>query len=67
MPYNVDGYVCLPISLIWAGLIFAFMRFFFLPIKRAVGKVPVPLAWVLLVLTGLIFSADILSNVVKQL
>lgn len=67
MPYNANGYVCLPISLIWAGLIFLFMRFLFLPLKRAVGKVPVALSWVLLVLTALLFGADIASNVVKRL
>lgn len=67
IPYNVNGYVCLPVSLIWAGLIFVFMRFLFLPLKRAVGKVPVSLAWVLLCLTALLFSADIASNVVKRL
>ena len=67
MPYNVNGYFCVPISLVWAGLIFVFMRLLFLPLKGAVGKVPVALAWVLLILTGLIFGADILSNVIKRL
>lgn len=34
MPYNLYGYVCLPVSLIWAGLLFLFMRFAFVPLKR---------------------------------
>ena len=67
VPYNVNGYVCLPVSLVWAVLIFLFMRFLFLPIKRVVGKVPVLLAWVLLVLTAGIFGADVIANVMKQL
>ena len=67
MPYNVNGYVCLPISLIWAGLIFLFMRFLFLPLKGAVGKIPTLLAWIFFVLTVLIFGADIVSNVAKRL
>ena len=40
MPMNFQGYVSLPISLAWSGLIFIFMRYVFAPIKRAVGKIP---------------------------
>ena len=37
---NWNGYVCLPVSLIWSGLIFLFMKFAFLPIMRVIGKLP---------------------------
>lgn len=66
-PYNLDGYVCLPVSLIWAGLIFLFMRFLFLPLKKLVGKIPAPIAWGLLAVTAVVFGADIASNVMKSL
>ena len=67
IPYNVDGYVCLPISIVWSGLIFIFMRFFFLPIKRVVGKIPKPLAIILTVLFTVAFAVDIGENVVKTM
>ena len=40
VPMNWNGYVCLPVSLIWSGLIFLFMKFAFLPIMRVIGKLP---------------------------
>jgi uncharacterized membrane protein len=36
LPFNFRGYISLPISLAWMGLIFLFMRFLFSPIKNAV-------------------------------
>ena len=44
VPMNFKGYICLPVSIIWSGLIFLFMKFVFLRIMRAVGKLPKMLA-----------------------
>lgn len=66
-PYTLNGYVCLPVSLAWAGLIFAFMRLGFLPIKNLVGKIPKPLAVGLCVVFAVVFAVDIGANVVKRL
>ena len=44
VPMNFKGYICLPVSLVWAGLIFLFMKFVFLRIMRTVGKLPKLLA-----------------------
>ena len=40
VPYNFRGYISLPVSLAWMGLIFLFMRFLFSPIKSAVFRIP---------------------------
>ena len=40
LPYNQDGYISLPISLIWAIAIFAFMYFLFDRIKNFVFNIP---------------------------
>lgn len=66
-PYNLDGYVCLPVSLAWTGLIFVFMRFGFLPLKRLIGKIPKPLAIGLSVMFFVVFAVDIGANVMKSL
>ncbi len=34
MPYAYRGYVCLPVSLLWAVLLFLFMKYAFTPLKR---------------------------------
>ncbi|MBQ8294921.1 MAG: putative ABC transporter permease [Clostridia bacterium] len=39
-PLHINGYVCLPVSLVWMGLIFVFMRYFFTPLKRSVFRLP---------------------------
>ncbi len=44
MPMNFKGYICFPVSLVWTGLIFLFMKFAFLRIMRTVGKLPKLLA-----------------------
>lgn len=40
LPYNTDGYISLPISIIWAIAIFLFMLFLFDKIKNAIWKIP---------------------------
>ena len=67
MPYNVNGYVCLPVSLAWAGLIFVFMRYAFLPLKNWVGKTSDKIAWGLVVILGIVFIVDTAYNVYKIL
>ncbi len=44
VPMNFKGYICLPVSIVWSGLIFLFMKFVFLRIMRTVGKLPKMLA-----------------------
>lgn len=40
MPLNLNGYVCLPISIVWAALIFAFMKFVFTPLRNLFLRLP---------------------------
>ena len=40
MSMNYKGYICLPISLLWAVMIYTFMRFFFPVIKKCIFKIP---------------------------
>ena len=40
VPMNFNGYIALPVSLAWAGLLYLFMKFLFTPLKRFVGKIP---------------------------
>ena len=62
MPYNLYGYVCLPVSLIWAGLLFLFMKFAFTPLKRLFfrlnGRVAILLALLLVVAVVMDLAAN---------
>lgn len=40
VPLNYRGYISLPVSVAWSGLIFLFMKYLFLPIKNTIGKLP---------------------------
>ena len=42
MPINLYGYVCLPISIVWAALIYAFMKFAFTPLRNFFMRLPKP-------------------------
>ena len=39
-PMNWNGYVCLPVSLAWAGMIFLFMKYVFPLLKKTLEKIP---------------------------
>ena len=40
LPINFKGYISLPVSLAWSGLIYIFMRFFFTPLQKITRKIP---------------------------
>ena len=67
VPLNLGGYACVPVSLAWAVLIFLFMKFLFLPIKRLLGRIPLHGARLgalfLLVFAGIDILLKFLSNV----
>ena len=62
IPMNLYGVVCLPVSLAWSGLLFAFMKFAFLPIKNAVAKIPTTAAWIVTALFVALTLFDFLYN-----
>lgn len=61
-PLNLWGYVCLPVSVAWAMLIFFFMKFVFPFCKRIIGKIPTPLIRILGVLLLFVTAADLVYN-----
>lgn len=65
LPFNLGGYVCLSISLCWAVLIFLFMKFLFMPIKRVFFRLPKTAARVAAL--GLLIAtiADFAINFIK--
>lgn len=40
IPMNFNGYIALPVSFAWTGLLYLFMKFLFTPIKNFVGRIP---------------------------
>jgi uncharacterized membrane protein len=62
LPMNLYGFVSLPISLAWATLIFLFMKYAFLPIKNAVGKILKPFASALALALLFILLTDFSLN-----
>ncbi len=44
MPANFHGYISLPVSVFWSGLIYIFMRFFFQPLRKIIDKIPPKIA-----------------------
>jgi len=58
-PFNFRGYISLPISLAWMGLIFLFMRFLFSPIKNAVFRIASKTAVILAVFLVAAVAVDL--------
>ena len=63
-PCHFGGYICLPISLSWAVLLFLFMKVAFLPLKRLFYKIPELPARVLATVLSIALSTDFLINIV---
>lgn len=51
--YNVGGYICLPVSLIWCGLLFVTLRYVLPFFKTKIERLPQRVTW----LTALFFTA----------
>ena len=63
LPMNYKGYVCLPISLVWSGLIFLFMKFVFPYLYRFIRRIPKGLAGAIAFSLCFIFLIDFSLNV----
>ena len=63
VPMNIHGYVCLPVSLAWAGLIFLFMNCFFIRLKNFVQKIPEIPSWIVSGIIVLLIAFDLYLNV----
>ena len=64
-PLNLGGYMCVPVSIAWAILIFLFMKFLFTPIKKFVGKLPLHGARLLSLTLAVLFALDILIHFMR--
>lgn len=64
-PLNINGYVCLPVSLAWAALIFAFMKWLFPLLKGLIGKIPTGSARIIAVALFALTVADFIYNFIK--
>ena len=62
LPYNLYGYVCLPVSLIWAGLLYVFMKYAFLPLKRLFFRLNGRFAVILALLLFAAVTMDLTAN-----
>ena len=62
LPLNYHGYVSLPVSLAWMGMIFLFMKFLFLPIKKLFFRIPDRAAVVFATLLFVATIADVAVN-----
>ncbi len=57
LPMNFNGYISLPVSLVWSALIYIFMRFFFTPLRKITQKIPENIA--VNIAAALVLSASI--------
>ncbi len=64
-PFNYRGYVCLPVSILWATLIFLFMKFAFSPLKKLFFRLPNGLAIGFAVALLVFTVADVSFNYVN--
>ena len=65
LPFNYRGYISLPISLVWALLIYLFMRFLFLPLKRWVFALSNTLSLSIATLVFFVTAVDVVMSFVK--
>lgn len=65
LPLNINGYICLPVSLAWAALIFAFMKWLFPLIKGLIYKIPLKAARSVAILLFALVVVDFIYNFSK--
>lgn len=65
--YNLFGYICLRNSIIWAVLLFVFMKWIFPKIKERIGKLPKGIAAILSVGLSLIVAFDFFFNLIRAI
>ena len=63
--YNLNGYICLKNSIIWAILLFGFMKFLFHPLKRGIGKMQTLYSGIFAVGVALFITADFALQIMK--
>ena len=67
LAWNVMGYVCLPISLCWMGLICVFMKWVFPWIKTRISRLSSKHSYIASLALVLVISIDFVWNVVHKL
>ena len=65
--FNVMGYVCVPVSIVWMALIFPFMKFIFPRIRAAIGKIPTALSWGIAIAILAALGVDFLTSTINRL
>jgi uncharacterized membrane protein len=65
IPLNIGGYVCAPVSFAWALMLFAFMKWCFLPLKKGIGKLPKKISVICAVGICLAAAIDLFVNFSK--
>ena len=61
-PLNINGYICFPVSIIWAVALTLVMRFVFPFVKRQVFRIPDRVVNVLALLLFIAFAGDTVLN-----
>ena len=61
-PLNMNGYISLPISLIWSLALTLFMRFLFLPLHGFFQSAKTKPAVIIAVLSGILVATDFIYN-----
>jgi uncharacterized membrane protein len=59
MPFSFRGYISLPVSLGWMGLIFVFMKWLFPLLRKAILRIPNGVATLLASVLLLVSFADV--------
>lgn len=62
-PLNVNGYICLPVSLAWGGFSIALIYILHPPVERLLLKIPLLAADVLSLVLAVIFTVDVTRTV----
>ncbi|MBQ9117996.1 MAG: putative ABC transporter permease [Clostridia bacterium] len=67
LPYNIGGYVSLPVSFGWGIGLFLCMELLCMPLKNLIGKIPNALCWVLAVSLGIAIGIEFTKTVTQAL
>lgn len=65
-PLNYKGYICLPVSLAWAVLIFLFMRLLFPRMKSWISRCPKKFSAALSIVLGVVLIADLILTALHR-